>query len=299
MLSLAQGDLGTPLPEMSRQDELAAMADTLRVFRANAVRRARLQEERLALHERLKAAYGQLREDLDSAAAVQESLIPPPGRVGGVRFTGRLRPSHGISGDTFDVMRPPNGAVHFFLIDVAGHGAAAALVSVASHYTVAQALGRRLAGETLGETVAALNRDWPERMPYFTMVVGELRPEAGEGVLVQAGHPSPLLLRRTDGVEALGSGGLPIGVIPGAEWEEVRFPFGPGDRLLVFSDGLSEAEGPQGEPFGEDRVREALLARRGAASEDLMAALLGRVRDWRGVEELEDDMTLLVLEAVE
>ena len=299
MLALAQGDLGSPLPAMRRDDELAAMADTLRVFRANAVRRTRLQEERLQLHDRLKEAYRQLREDLDSAAAVQESLIPAPARIGGVRFQGRLRPSHGISGDTFDVLRPPNGAVHFFLIDVAGHGAAAALVSVASHYTVVQALQRRMAGESLGETVAALNRDWPERMPYFTMVVGELRPEAGEGVLVQAGHPSPLLVHRADGVEALGAGGLPIGVLPMAEWEEVRFAFGPGDRLLVFSDGLSEAEAPGGEPFGEDRVLEALRERKDAGGEELLVALLARVRSWRGAEELEDDMTLLLLEAVE
>jgi serine phosphatase RsbU (regulator of sigma subunit) len=299
MLALAQGDLERPLPEMGRTDELGAMVDTLRVFRADAVRRARLQEERLGLHERLKEAYAHLRKDLDSAAVVQESLIPAPARLGGVGFLGRLRPSHGISGDTFDVLRPPNGAVHFFLIDVAGHGAGAALVSVASHYTVAQALQRRLAGERLSDTVAALNRDWPERMPYFTMIVGELRPEAGEGVLVQAGHPAPLLLHRANGVEALGTGGLPIGVLPAAAWEEVRFSFGPGDRLLLFSDGLSEAENSAGEPFGEGRIIEILQEQRDGRADELLATLLGRVQDWRRTEDLEDDMTVLILEAVE
>ena len=76
-------------------------------------------------------------------------------------------------------------------------GAAAALVSVASHYTLTEAILRRQAGESLAEIVAGLNEDWPEQLPYFTMVVGELRPETGQGVLVQAGHPPPLLLRHT------------------------------------------------------------------------------------------------------
>jgi serine phosphatase RsbU (regulator of sigma subunit) len=164
---------------------------------------------------------------------------------------------------------------------------------------VAQALQRRLAGERLSDTVAALNRDWPERMPYFTMIVGELRPEAGEGVLVQAGHPAPLLLHRANGVEALGTGGLPIGVLPAAAWEEVRFPFGPGDRLLLFSDGLSEAENSAGEPFGEGRVIEILQEQRDGRADELLATLLGRVQDWRRTEDLEDDMTVLILEAVE
>lgn len=299
MLALAGGTLDTPLPEMRGDDELEAMADALRVFKANGLRRERLQQERLELHERLKEAYRQLRSDLDSAAAVQSALIPAPARIGGVRFAGRLQPSHGISGDTFDVVRQPNGAVHFFVIDVAGHGAAAALVSVASHYSVVQAIQNRASDEPLRETVAALNRDWPDSMPYFTMVLGELRPETGEGVLVQAGHPSPLLLEKRDGVRTMGQGGLPIGVLPEAEFEEIRFRFGPGDRLLIFSDGLTEAEDPASRPFGEERVLETVRARQGAPGEDLVKALVERVLGWRASEDLEDDMTLLMLEAVE
>jgi serine phosphatase RsbU (regulator of sigma subunit) len=299
MLTLAEGNLDAPLPERGSGDEMAAMADALRVFKANAIRRSRLQDERAALHDRLQATYRQLRADMEAAGAVQAALLPAPGRIGGLRFLGRLRPSQLISGDSFDVLRQPNGAVHFFLVDVAGHGAASALVSVASHYTLTQAIQRRHAGEGLAEIVAAVNRDWPDHLPYFTLVLGELRPEIGEGTLVQAGHPSPVLLRRGDGVEALGQGGLPVGVLRGADYEEIRFPFGPGDRLVVYSDGLTEAEDRAGQAFGEARLHELLGQHHAAGAEEILEAVAGSVRRWGASEELDDDMTLLILEAMD
>ncbi|TNC66578.1 PP2C family protein-serine/threonine phosphatase [Rubellimicrobium roseum] len=299
MLALAEGNLAAPLPETARRDEIGVMADTLRVFKANAIRRARLQDERLALHERLQETYRLLRRDLESAAAVQAALLPAPARIGGVRFQGRLRPSNFISGDTYDVLRQPNGPVHFFVIDVAGHGAAAALVSVASHYTLTQAILRRRAGEGLAETVAGLNRDWPDHLPYFTMILGELDPEAGQGALVQSGHPPPLLLRRGGAVEPLGEGGLPIGVLPGASFDEVRFTFRPGDRLLIYSDGLSEAEDREGHPFSEERLLELVRAGAGLGPEALLGSITEALRGWRASDDLDDDMTLLMLEAIQ
>lgn len=299
MMALAQGDTAAPLPAGGSDREMAAMADALRVFKANAIRRARLQDERLAILERLKLAYRQLRADLDSAAAVQAALLPAPARIGGVRLLGRLRPSHVISGDSFDVVRQPNGPVHFFMIDVAGHGAAAALVSVASHYTLTQAILRRSSEESLAELAAAVNRDWPDHLPYFTMVLGELRPDQGEGALVQAGHPAPLLLKSRNGVTPIGRGGLPIGVLSDAEFEEVRFAFTPGDRLLLYSDGLTEAEDGTGHGFGEERLLGILHGSHLEPSETILKAISDQVQRWRGTSELDDDMTMLMLEAVD
>jgi serine phosphatase RsbU (regulator of sigma subunit) len=298
MLALAEGDLETPLPEHKHRDEIGAMSDALRVFRANGVRRQRLQKEREALHERLKEAHEQLRLDLEAASAVQVSLLPDDARLGGVAFSGRLRASSFISGDTYDVLRQPNGPVHFFLADVAGHGAAAALVSVASRSAIAQVVLRRQAGDSLGEAMAAVNDDWPEHLTYFTMILGELRPEDGQGTLVQAGHPPPLLLRGTGGVEFLGEGGLPVGVLRQATYEEVRFDFAPGDRLLVYSDGLTEAEDASGQPFTEERLAELVREHSGLGTEELLARVTDAVQDWGQADTLEDDMTVLVLEAV-
>jgi serine phosphatase RsbU (regulator of sigma subunit) len=299
MLALAGGDLKASLPDRGRADEIGAMADALRVFKANAIRRARLQEERLALHEKLQAAHQQLQKDLEAASAVQLSLLPEPARLGGVAFTGRLQPSHFISGDTYDVLRQPNGPVHFFLADVAGHGAAAALVSVASRYAAAQTILQRRAGDSLAEAIAGLNDDWPEHLPYFTVIMGELRPEEGRGCLVQAGHPPPVLLRHSGAVEMIGQGGLPIGVMREVSFGEVTFDFKPGDRLLVYSDGLTEAEDPSGQLFTEERLLEVVRRNLHLSTGDLLSEVTRAVQDWRRSASVEDDMSLLVLEGVD
>lgn len=299
MIRLADGDLETPLPTIKYLDEVGIMVDTLRVFKSNAARRARMHAERLALHDRLKQAYRQLKLDLEAAAAVQEALLPVASRLGGVRFAGLLRPSHFISGDTYDVLRQPNGAVHFFHIDVAGHGAAAALVSVASHSTLTQAVLKRRSGETLAETVARINLDWPEHLPFFTMVLGELNPESGQGVLIQAGHPPPILLRSTGEVEQIGDGGLPVGVISGATYEEVRFSFGLGDRLIVYSDGVTETENPEGQAFSEERLLDSVRNLGRMPTDNLLSHLIEELRLWRSLESFEDDVTVLILEATE
>ena len=98
-----------------------------------------------------------------------------------------------------------------------------------------------------------LNDDWAEHLPYFTVIICELRPEEGRGSLVQAGHPPPLLLRHSGEVEAIGEGGLAVGVLRGASFDEVAFRFEPGDRLLVYSDGLTGTEDAAGQPSTEER----------------------------------------------
>jgi HAMP domain-containing protein len=92
MLRLAEGDLEVTLPEVRGNDETAAMADALRVFKSQSIRRGRLQDERLALHERLRKSYQQLRIDLEAAAAVQATLLPPPARLNGVAFSAFFAP---------------------------------------------------------------------------------------------------------------------------------------------------------------------------------------------------------------
>jgi serine phosphatase RsbU (regulator of sigma subunit) len=143
-----------------------------------------------------------------------------------------------------------------------------------------------------------MNEDWPEHLPYFTMILGELRPEDGQGALVQAGHPPPLLLRGAGGVEFLGEGGLPVGVLRQATYEEVRFDFAPGDRLWSTRTGSPRLRTHPGQPFTEERLAELVREHSGLGTEELLARLTDAVQDWGQADTLEDDMTVLVLEAV-
>ncbi|SCY88859.1 PP2C family protein-serine/threonine phosphatase [Paracoccus tibetensis] len=297
MLELAEGRQGTALPASTRQDEMTAMTDALRVFRANDMRRRRLQDERLALHDRLKEAYRQLKLDLEAAAVVQATLLPPSARLGGLSFYSYFRPSRFIAGDTFNVVRRSDGLVDFFEIDVAGHGAPAALISVASHHSIAQAALQRRAGEGLADLVASINAEWPDSFPYFTMILGEIDPASGKGRLVQAGHPAPLLIVRTGDVREIGDGGLPVGIIPHATYDVIEFDLRPGDRLLLYSDGLTEAEDLNGQFFSQERLIEIVTAHAHDTTGALINALDSALRNWRGSGTLDDDVTVLILEA--
>lgn len=296
MLELANDNLAVTLPQRSRLKEIGAMDDALRVFRASASRRHSLQRERLKLHGRLEETYTHLKADLEAAGVIQASLLPQQAQMAGVSLSSYFRPSHFLAGDTFDVLQRPDGRVLVFQIDVAGHGAAAALVSVASKYTVAQAILQRQPGSDLAELVQEINREWPSVLPYFTLLIAEIDPATGRGELVQAGHPSPILLRSAGDLVVLGDGGLPIGALAQATYDSIEFSFGPNDRLVITTDGVHEMESSSGEPFSEERLWSLLQASRRRTTDQIIADLDASMRAWRGNETLDDDVTIVILE---
>jgi serine phosphatase RsbU (regulator of sigma subunit) len=129
------------------------------------------------------------------------------------------------------------------------------------------------------------------------MVLGEIDLAARRGVLVQAGHPSPFLVARAGSVRTIGQGGLPIGIVRQASFEEVAFDFSPGDRLLVYSDGLTEAENIEQQGFDQERLQALLEDHAGQSTADLLSTIDQALRNWRGSGTLEDDVTVLILEA--
>lgn len=296
MLKLADDDLTIPLPRVNRADEIGEMNDALRVFKANAIQRERAQNEKQVLHARLRDAYRQLQKDLEAAAVIQGAMLPPPARIGDVQFQGLYRPSSHIAGDTYNILRRTDGGIGFFQVDVAGHGAAAALVSVACHHALSQAILTRNQGTRLDEIAAQINDDWPDDLPYFTMILGEIDPRSRRASLVQAGHPSPLVIRSNGTVEPIGEGGLPVGIIRAATYETLDFAFEPGDRILIYSDGLIEAENPQGEQFSEARLRKLVSDHAAADAPALLGVLDDVLRNWRSSETLDDDLSVLALE---
>jgi serine phosphatase RsbU (regulator of sigma subunit) len=102
---------------------------------------------------------------------------------------------------------------------------------------------------------------------------------------------------RSDGaVEVIGDGGFPVGMIPGVSYEKLEFDLGPGDRLFVYSDGLIEAEGQDGEQFSESRLRQLVRETAAEPSSVLLDRIDGVLRKWRGSETLDDDLSVLMLE---
>ena len=229
-------------------------------------------------------------------AVIQASLLPQAAQFSGVAISSYFRPSNFLAGDTFDVLQQADGNIIVFQIDVAGHGAAAALVSVASQYTVAQAILQRQPGSSAADLVEQINREWPGELPFFTLLLAEINPEQGHGTLVQAGHPSPVLLTAQGKMQILGNGGLPVGVIGDATYETIPFRFQPGDRLLIATDGAHELANADGEIFSEERLYEVLGTCALHPTGQILTILDEALRGWRGDDTLDDDVTIVVLE---
>jgi phosphoserine phosphatase RsbU/P len=115
-------------------------------------------------------------------------------------------------------------------------------------------------------------------------------------VLVQAGHPHPMILRAGGRLERLGEGGLPIGLIPGAAYENSAFNLSPGDRLFLMSDGITECPGPEGLDLGEDGLAQMLKRLQDLESPALLEALIWDLAEHAGTDRFTDDVSGVLLD---
>lgn len=245
---------------------------------------------------RLKEAEFAHRE-LDLARAIQQRLLPPATTRGdGFVVEARNLAARTVAGDFYDVFRLPDGALGLVVADVAGKGIAASLIMA----TVKARLPLLAAERSVAATLDALNErllDELSSREFVALAYCRFEPSSGAIELAVAGLPQPYLIG-TDGVRALEPPGprFPLGVRRGLRYETLRTILAPGDRLLLYTDGLAEAPLANGEPLGY----EALVALidsvpRSATAEAWLEALLAAVRG-RTQVELEDDWTTLLLE---
>jgi sigma-B regulation protein RsbU (phosphoserine phosphatase) len=270
-------------------------------------------ETDLAEHNRrLTSAYASARRDLEAAAVMQHALLPPPGHtVAHVSSAWRFLPASLVAGDVFNLHALDDHRASFYLLDVAGHGVPSAMLSFTLSKLLAPGAGvdglvkRRIEHEPFWEVtppadlLRELNRrfqDDSDVQQYFTMVYGIVDSKRGTIMLAQAGHPSPLLVRRDGTVERIGDAGFPVGMLPGLDWDQHEFAFGPGDRLFLYSDGVTECAGEDKQAFGLPRL-EALVSQPGSAAvDDSLGAVETALREWRRADDFADDVTLLALE---
>ncbi|QVL47467.1 MAG: SpoIIE family protein phosphatase [Thiocapsa sp.] len=269
-----------------------------------ALRNSKLEETNGKLH----AALDRIQQDLRAAAALQASLLPKDPNVSpAVALAWLFLPATEIGGDIFDFFRLNDRDLGFYHLDVAGHGVPSAMMSVTLSRTLSAELGEgHLVAPPEGErrvkapdaVVADLNRRFQsgDNAPYFTMVYGYIDTHSGRGELCQAGHPHPLLARRDGRVEQVGHGGFAVGMLEGVPYDSVAFTLEPGDRLILYSDGITDCRNAEGESFELERLIGLAVDCGGAPPKTLASRLDMALRDWRGEGEIEDDISLLVLQ---
>jgi PAS domain S-box-containing protein len=278
------------------------------------VTQRRLAEEALrGANEKLKRANTTMQRELAEAAEIQRAWLPrslPP--VPGYRFAWSFTPCKELGGDSLDVLRLDEDHVGMYILDVSGHGVGAALLSASIQRWLSpvpehSCLFARGGGSASGWVIASpaavateLNsrfRSDPESGKFFTLVYGVLDLRGGEFRYATAGHPPPLCAG-TDGTKACPMApGLPIGVLEDSEFGESRLQLRPGDRLLLYTDGVTEAVDASDHEYGVQRVLRDLERDRERLPDEALATLMDNLREWSGSETLEDDVTLLTIDA--
>jgi phosphoserine phosphatase RsbU/P len=263
---------------------------------------AALALENAQLHQlAVKAAVH--RQDMQNAWNVQRSLLPDSApQVAGYHFFAYYQPAQNVGGDYYDFI-PLAESRHGILVgDVAGKGMAAALLMAKLS---AQAVYCVLSSPDIGQAIARLNEQllWAGMVSKFvTLAAGVLDPVRHRVSFVNAGHQSPLVFRKqTNSLEPAvpqAKSGYPLGMIEGAQYEFVQIDLNPGDAVLIFTDGVTEAYSPKNELFGLERVRRAVLDNPGGDQEFFSPEPIGQrvieaVQRFLGGEEQNDDIALV------
>ena len=247
--------------------------------------------------------------DLREAQRLQQGLVRERhGVFGDFDLSLLMRPAGHIGGDLVGFFPINARRVGMFALDVAGHGVAAALLSARLAALLSGATDHNLALRItdLGlydarppvEILQHLNMLMIEELridSYFTMVYADLDFLSGELRLVQAGHPYPMLQRADGRLERIGGGGLPVGVFANAEYEEIRLTLDPGDRLLIASDGLTEAENSRGEPLGDEGLQAILRTNAWLHGDALLESICWSAANYAGGQR-NDDISVVLIE---
>ncbi len=256
-------------------------------FAAVKLETTRLREEAIA--------KARLDEELRTAYVVQSRLLPAKlPEIDGYAFAGANRPCRTVSGDYYDVVVRPDGRMYFIIADVSGKGVTAALVmaSVATAFNIFTRTD-----PTPADLVRELNATLaPKTAPtkFVTLVVGLLDPKTGVVEFANAGHVPPLLISR-DGVTPLKTTDLVVGLFASAQYRNQSVTLAEGDSIVLFTDGVTEAENADEEQLGLDPIATLVTQFHGAPAPMILAMIENHVNAYTGDTPAGDDVTMLAL----
>jgi sigma-B regulation protein RsbU (phosphoserine phosphatase) len=236
-----------------------------------------------------------LEADLDTARDVQHNLLPrEPFRTSRLHTAFAYDPAGTVSGDYLDLIPNDSDELLFFVGDISGKGLAASLLMSRLHAIV----------RTLAATQTDLSRLFQQANRLFcegtlsthfaTLAAGHVCPD-GTVDLCNAGHCPVLHVHADGGVDAIPSSGIPLGIFCNSAYDACRVTLAPGDALVLYTDGVTEARNPDGLFYGEDRLH-ALAARKNPTAEGFVNTVVNELRTHRNGAAKYDDTTLLVVQ---
>jgi sigma-B regulation protein RsbU (phosphoserine phosphatase) len=257
----------------------------------------------------LSRAAEQTRHELQAAAKVQEAFLPPgPPQVKGVKFAWALRPCNELAGDSLNALAFDRENVGLYVLDVSGHGVAASLLAMAATRVMSLTkdddsilVDRREDGTSHPAMPARVAESLNLKLPwndgaaqFLTMFYLVLNAPTRSMQYVSAGHPGAIRIGRHSPPQVLEGTGVPIGI--GERYEQQSITLDPGDRVYIYSDGVTEAMNRSHDLFGTTRLIEALQRNASGTLADSVPALLAELDDWRGAAPARDDICLIGIE---
>ncbi|WP_366554614.1 PP2C family protein-serine/threonine phosphatase [Aquibaculum sediminis] len=300
LLGAADGRLEKALlePRAGGQDDFALLAVafenlSFRIRDQNANLKQLVSELNEAL--RAKSEFLLLQQELDMARSMQLSILPPDRpEQNGLAVHGMMLPAKEVGGDFYDAFELPDGRLALVVADVSGKGVPAAFFSLITR-TLLKAIATadaepRAAIERLNDLLCAEN----EQMMFVTLFFGLLEPETGRFVYVNGGHNPPLHLRASGEVELLQvTGDMALAVMEEQDYQEREVILEPGDLLLLYTDGVTEACDPVNNEFGEERLLSELRRNQDTPTWMMPQALGNAVKAFENGAAQADDMTIL------
>ncbi len=253
----------------------------------------RIEHARLVQQEESRKV---LDHELERAAEIQRRLLPSQApEVPGFDIAGYNAPCRTVGGDYYDFLTYSDGRVALLIGDVSGKGLGAALL-MSSLQARAQVFLEN--PDDLAEQVSKLNRSVAGNCPgncFITFFVAVLNSASGELVYCNAGHNPPLLIRHSGNVESLEASGIPLGISRAAQYQQNSCRIEKGDVLVLFSDGVTEARGVDGEQeFGEDRLISVVQGERDGSVDDIIERIRGEILSFSNGSPASDDITLVL-----
>ncbi len=257
-------------------------------------------------HDRLReqienesAARAGLEREMEVARDIQMGLLPKTfPNIPGLDLFAFTVPARHVGGDCYDVIELGDGKLAITIGDVAGKGPPAAILMATVQAAVRALSESGVPAGSLIEKVNSLVYRSTEDSGFITFFYCVLDTKTGHVRYVNAGHNPPCVLRADGRKEYLECGGVVIGIMPGMKYEEGEMTLGPGDDLVLYTDGITEATNPRDEMYGEERLEEVLAAHCRASAREIEERVYSSVKDFTEGAAQADDLTMVVVKMV-
>lgn len=261
--------------------------------------------------QRLEEANSKMKADLEAAARIQKNLLPSfTPNIPGYSFSWILEPCDELAGDTLDIHPLEDRMVALYALDVSGHGVPSALLSATlNHWLSPKSDQDTIVESTPGGTTrrpvspsriaAKLNSLFPmnlENPQYFTLGYGLLETESHRFTYVSAGHCPAIHLTADGKINPIDSSGPPVGLLEGSSFQERIINLAPGDRIFIYTDGLTEAEDSENREFGFEGLCRVVRQSRHLPLEKSLNNISRALYEWTGESSPADDVSVLAFE---